>query len=123
MRKFISLLLVFYLGGLMTAQGNSTDCHHESNTVGYYDNLRFIVGNITEIHGTELTLVAKGKDKVAVRVFHTTKETTYDFRKSSKETIHRIESTYLRENDGTLWAVSYCYYCREVYAVSKLEGL
>ena len=98
----------------------TADCHHISNTVSYYDNLRVIVGNITEIHDSDITVVSKGKDQVAIRVYHLTSATRYELR--TETTIHRLTSDFIRANDGSLWAVTYCYYCREVYGISKLEG-
>ncbi len=79
------------------------------------------LGNITEIHGSDITLVAKGKDQVAVRVYHLTKDTEYNVRKN--DNIHKVASQVLRDNQGGLWCVSYCYWCREVFSITKVEGL
>lgn len=98
----------------------TSDCHHITNTVAHYDSLRALVGNVTEIKGSDLTLVSKGKDQVAVRTFRLTSATSYY--KKTETSIHRVEFAFLRDHQNGLWCVMYCYYCREVYAVTKLEG-
>jgi len=123
MRKWTCVTGVILTIGLLAdgVLAQTTDCSHLSNTVSYYDNMRVIVGNITEIHGSDITVVSKGKDQVAIRTYHLTSATNSERR--NENSIHRVQSDFVRANDGSLWAVTYCYYCHEVYGVSKLEGL
>jgi hypothetical protein len=112
-------LVLSVLWSILATPAQTADCRHVSNTVGYYDGLRAIVGNVSDLRERELTLVSKGKDQVAVRVFHLTNST--DYYKKTDTTIHRLEFSFLRDHRNGLWCVMYCYYCRQVYAVTKLE--
>lgn len=119
-RAFLVLSVLWsILATPITSQ--TTDCHHESNRVAYWDNLRLSIGNITDIKGNELTLASKDSTELKVRVFHLTSATNYY--KQTEQIFHRMDVAFIRDNYGGLWAVSYCYYCREVFACSKLEGL
>jgi hypothetical protein len=123
MRKWTCITGVIIIIGLLAGRVSTqtVDCHHLTNDVAYWDNLRVALGNVTEIHGSDITLVAKGKDQVAVKVLHVTDNTEYTIRKEN--TIHKVTSQVLRDNQGGLWCVSYCYWCREVFSISKMEGL
>lgn len=120
-RVWVFLLAMFIMacsGYYPTFAQHTTDCEHNSAKIGYWKNLRLIIGNLTAVEGNQFTLTTKDKNEVLTQEFTTNEETDLVSLDSDKK-VH-MQQVMLQKPKG-IWVIAYCAHCHLAFQMKRVS--